>query len=525
MALSALLAAASGRAADTPAPPPIERRPYAIRVWVEASPAARLSPVEQTRLVARWRDLIGRFVGPAWALEIAPTAGPLLGSTPEFLTAEQVAPLVGGVDKGWFISIEPEAASPGWVLIGREFDAATRQLGSLHRLRAPHRSDAARALFQLSLRVFAPLAEIVRTADSVSLKVQGAVLSPTDPLGAVVREGTVFRPFWILLNPDDSVKAVRPIRYTYLQAGDPSVWPVPAEVVSGLRRPLPQQVAGRYRLLGLGSRAASIPTRLQFHVLRKDDGAKVPYPGAVLTARAYPNGTPQVVGTTGREGEITLPPNYSEGLVVIRVLAGGVEPLREIPILPGEIDEVQSFPVEPKPDAVTLEYRLKAVQDEIVDLIARRGQIEARLEARAEGQQWDDVKSLLDDYRKLPPRTRFEERVKQLEEDAERRQAEQKVPILTQTALHDLGEVKALVLRYLDDARFQAYDEAYQRYLEQKDGPAPAKNTLAGPTLAPPRAAPKATTPPAPAQPKPSAPAAPKPPLGQGNPGGNPVPF
>lgn len=477
---AALLCAPIARGQE-PAPTPIELRPYSIRVWLGSDGSARLTAEDRARFLSSWRELVGRFVGPAWSVEIRPDAGPLIGRSVERLTAEDVAGPVDGADKGWFLQVAAAESGPGWALSGREYDAATRQLGSIHRRPAPHPRDAPRSLFELTLRVFAPLAEVVRQGDSVTLKVQGAALASADPRGAIVAPGSVFRPFWILLNPDESIKGVRPIHYTYLRvSGEPTV-PAPVDVVSGLRRPLPQQVAGRYRLMALGSRAASVPTRLRFYVVRKEDDARIPYPGAVLTASAFPDGSPRVVGTTGREGEITLPPDFSDGLVRLQLLGGGVEPLREIPILPGETEEEIALPVEPRPDAVALQYRLKAIQDDIVDLIARRGRIEARLEARAEGQQWEEVKALLEEYLKLPARSGFEQRVADLKQEAERRQAEQKVPILTPTALRDLAEVDSLIQRYLDDATYQAYDDAYRRYLEQQQDPdAAAKQAAPG---------------------------------------------
>ncbi len=483
--LVGLLLSAPISRAQKPTELPIEQRPYRIRVWLGSEPSVRLSSEERGRLIASWQEFVVRFVGPAWEVQIESTAGPLLGQTVDRLTVEGVSSLAEDADKCWFLQVGAAPTGSGWQLSGREYDAATRQLGSIHRLPARHRRDAARSLFQLSLRVFAPLAEIVRTTDDVKLKVQASALTAADPIGVVVGEGTVFRSFWILLSADGTVKGVRPINYTYLRVSSTESSPFPVDVVSGLRRPLPQQVAGRYRLMALGSRAASVPTRLRFYVVRKEDNSRLPYPGAVLMASTFPDGTPRVVGTTGREGEISLPPDFADGLVKLQLLGGGVEPLREIPILPGETEEEIALPVEPKPDAVALQYRLMAIQDEIVDLIARRGQLEARLEARAGGQQWDEVKALLDEYLKLPPRSRFEQRVAALKEEAERKQAEQKVPILTQTALRDLSEVDALIQRYLDDSTYQAYDDAYRRSLEQA-ADASGANRKAAPGTGPP---------------------------------------
>lgn len=487
-------------AAGQPAPPPgdppsPELRPYAIRAWLTVDPGARLAPGDRDRLVADWIELTGRFVGEPWAIEPVDDPGPLLGLRPDDLTAEQVAGAVEGADKGWFLHVGGADEGGGWVLSGREFDARTRRLGPPYRQSAPYRRDAPRALYLLCRRVFAPVAEVVRAPGGATLRVQGAALPVADPAGAVVAPGAVFRPYWVFLEPDRAVRGIREIPHTYLRARQVRGGTVDCDVISGLRRPLPKQVSGLYELVALGTRPSSRPTRFEFLARRPGDQKLVPVPGAVLQTRAYPDGTVREVGTTGRDGTISLPADYSDGLVIVRLLAGGVEPLREIPVLPGETDEVLTLPVEPRPLAVALEYRLKAIQDDLVDLIARRGRLEARLASRAEGMAWDEVKTLLDEFAQLPAQSTFRGRVEQLRAEATRQQAEEKVAILTPTVLAQLAEVEALILRYLDDAAFTAYADAYRRHLEAAAADATPPGRSA-PSPSPPASAPASAPPP-----------------------------
>jgi hypothetical protein len=249
-------------------------------------------------------------------------------------------------------------------------------------------------------------------------------------------------------------------------------------------------VAGRSKILALGSKAASVPTRFRFVSPRASDKELIPVPGAVLTARTYPNGPPRVVGTTGRDGEISLPAGFSDDLVMVRVLAGGTEPLREIPVLPGETTEIRELPVEARPEAVALEYRLKALQDEILDTIARRGILERRMADRTQGQVWEEVKRLLDDYRKLPTKDAYERRLTAMRDDAQKRQTEQKIAILTQSAQAQLAEVDSMIQNYLGNEAINQYQEAYD--LGTQPPPEPAKSGVPGrpPAPAPPAPAP-----------------------------------
>ncbi|WP_152050516.1 hypothetical protein [Tautonia marina] len=512
---------------DAPATP-IELRPYTIRVWFSIDSNARMGQASAEALIDQWLTLTHRFVGAPWQIEIQPDEGPLRGRSPQQLEPALVAPGVKGAEKGWFLRVESAPTGGGFTLLGREYDATARQLGPLYRQPAPYPKDAARALFELSRRVFSPVAEIVRSDPGAELRVQGAALPTPDRLGRLVEPGLVFRPYWIFLGPESTIREIRSIPFTYLHVDEIEGSIARCEIVSGLRQPLPKQVAGRYRLVALGLNPADVPTRFRF--VSGEGEQQLPAAGYVLTARGLRDRVASEVGTTDREGRITLPPRFSDKLVMLRLLAAGIEPLREFPVLPGESPEEREVPVEPRPEAVSLEFRLKALQDEIVDLIARRGVLEARLDARASGQAWDEVKQLLEEYDQFPARSEFEERLARLAEDAQLAQAELGVPILTRTAQAELAETRALIERYLDDEAYQAYLDAYQR-AQDPDGtssslgsPSPlVRSTEGSPVRSP--DSPKSNTPASkpsanPAQPKPATPQ-PRAPSG----GGGLVPF
>jgi hypothetical protein len=462
-----LVLTAPGSGPESGAPPvPIETRPYAIRAWIAADPETRLDPRRREALIASWRTLLRRFVGAPWDVEIAEGDGPLAGAAPDALQPEAVAEAASGCDKAWLIRIEP--AAPGWSLAGREFDATLGRLGPVRRRPAPSVLDAPRALLGLALDLFGPLAEIGPTAGGgVAVTVQAAALPAADPIARFLTAGSILRPHWIFFNPDGSVLRIREVPFTYLRVEGIDGANARCAIVSGLRNPLPKQVAGRYRLVALGIRPAAVPSRLRF-VTEPD---QAPAPGYVLTARSRPDGPARLLGTTDRQGRIALPAGFAEELVLLRLLAGDVEPLVEFPALPGEDDQERTIPVILKPQAVALEVQLSALRDEIVDQIARRVRLEARLKARADADAWDEVQALLEEYRKLPARAAFEDRLAQLKDEAARQQAQAKTPVLTRTAQAQVADTDALIGRYLND-------EVYQHYLDARDqsrAAAPAK--------------------------------------------------
>jgi hypothetical protein len=190
--------------------------------------------------------------------------------------------------------------------------------------------------------------------------------------------------------------------------------------------------------------------------------------------------------------------------VIVRLVAGRAEPLREVPIMPGESDDELTIPVDPKSQAVTLETQLDALRDEIVDLVAVRNRLERKMKAREQGDDWAGVEAVLTEFRKLPPRDGFVKRLERLNEDAQKQEERTRSVVLTKTARAQLTDTKALIERYLDDELYRAYEDAVIRAKERdaRDKTA-AKTKKAAPRIAapPPQAAPATKAAPAPAEP------------------------
>jgi uncharacterized protein (TIGR03067 family) len=488
--------------------PRIERRPYRIRAWVAVDARSRLDAAGRDRLVASWRALVKRFVGAPWDLDVAEGDGPLADDELDDVQPKALTPLAEGFDKLWLVSIGPRDG--GYSLSAREFDAATKLLGPTCHRPAPDPADAPRALFQLALDVFTPMAEIGESSGGgVSITVQGAALPAADPVGRVAAVGSVFRPVRLYLRPNNTILKMELIRTTYLRVDAMDGAVATCNILSAYRDPLRKAVQ-KTRMLALGIKPSGVPTRLRFVI---NEPEKPPAAGYTLHARsALPNSTEREVGTTDREGRVVLPPGFSDGLVILRLLAADVEPLVEFPLMPGEsVEERTIVLLGTRPEAVAVQTRLNSLRNELIDLVAKRKRLEYRLKARAEGEAWDEVKTLLDEYHQLPTRASFSEEVQRIEGEA-RRQQNPRTPILTKATQTLLTDTKALIDSQLDDDLFRAYEEALQQ--AQTSGKAQG----GGPALAeasPKPAAKKAAAPKAGESPAPSVAA--KPPASSDN--------
>jgi hypothetical protein len=440
------------------APAPVEaidRLPYKITAHVAITPEARIDTRGREQLLAAWRGLVHRFVGPPWELSIAESERAVLGLDLEELEPAALDDLVGDRDKVWLIQLGRDGA--GWSLAGRELDTPTRRLGPTCRQSAPIRADLPRALLDLTRALFRPLATIGEpSGGGVALVLRAGALRAASPAGQFVKAGTVFRPIRKVGLPDGTERLLD-IPFTYLRVESLDGPGAHAAIISSLRDPLTRRIAQKSTLLALGSTPGPYPTRLRFLTLPD----KAPAAGYSLTGRLLPDGLARDLGTTDRAGQIVLSPGQYDGLISVRLLAGGVEPLVEFPLMPGESASERTLPpVDPRRATVALEGELDALRDAVIDLVAVRARLEARLKARYDGEDWAGAEAALQEFSRLPSRDSFAARLASYKDGAAQEQARTKTAVLTRTAQAQIAELDGLIARYLDDDIFRGYADA-----------------------------------------------------------------
>jgi hypothetical protein len=452
-------AEASGKGEPKSAPrEPIERRPYRISMHLACDLSARIDAKRRAELLQQWQVLVKRFVGPPWAVTVEPDSGPL-ASVDVATVAPEVFAGFTAFDKVWVVRVSRPGTS-GLLMVGREYDVPSRRLGALQEHRLDASSDAPRALLEFALELFNPTAEIIgKEGGFALLKVQGAAITPASPDGAVVNKGMVFMPLRLVSLRNGKVQILR-IPFTYLQVQSVDGPVARCAIISPMRDPLSNRMRRPNSLAGLGLKPGYTPVKLRF--VSKPD--MTPAAGYTLTARRVPDGQPHELGTTDRSGRIVLPPGFADGLVILRLLAGNVEPMVELPIMPGESrPDEQPIPFDPKPLTVALESQIDSLRDEVVDLVALRARLESRMKARLDGEDWNGLDSTLKEFAQLTAPVKFGERLAKLKEDAAHQQAELKKPVLTKTAQAQISDLQATIDRYLDDETYNAYVDALER--------------------------------------------------------------
>ncbi len=466
-ALTFLALSAAFARPQVPKSDPIDLKTYAIRVLLDFDPGTRIDAAGRSAVLDDWRELTARFVGEPWAIEIVADLGPLPAIPIADLKAGDLKPASGKADKVWAIRVRPRKS--GFALEGRELDVSTGWLGEVQSRDVAHPSDLPRDLLRLALAMFAPSAEVGESkAGGVSFRVQGGALPVASPLGEVAPVGSIFRALRVFPKDDGSTPEIVEVRYSYFRVERREGAIARCEIIRGLGDPLTNRYARKNRLVALGIKPASMPTRLRF--LLKGD--RLPAAGYRLIGRSIPPGPrPEELGMTDREGRIVLAPGFAEGLVSLRLLAGNEEPIVDLPVMPGETPDERTIIIEPRPLTLALEARLDALRDGIIDVIASRSRFEARMKARLDGEDWAGLDEAIREFRKLTPRESFEKRLDQIRADGERQEAESKTLVLTRNARAQLDETKGLIDRYLDDDAIRSYEDAAQRAKAERARP------------------------------------------------------
>jgi hypothetical protein len=506
---------AAPRPASTAAEP-IERQPYRIVFHFACRPSSRIDAARRADLLRDWQVMVRRFVGVPWAVSVASPSGPVLDvdlealekATPAQAAAFEKAVNAGSYDKVWVVHADRPDSGAGVVFTGREYDTATRRLGPLQRRRVDVFADATRALLEFTLDLFSPTALITgKDGGQALLTVRGSAIDPASPIGTVVSPGTIFQPLRLISAKDGKV-VVRIISWTYLRVEAVEGPVARCAIISALSDPLSERFIQPNTLAAVGIKPGKCPVRLRFVTLKD----KTPGAGYTLTARLVPTGTTRELGMTDRSGRIVLKPGFADGLVILRLLAGNVEPVREFPIMPGESTEERTIPFDPRYQCVALEAEVDSLRDEVVDLVALRARLEARMKARLEGEDWEGLEQAVKEFAVLTPREEYAKKLAELKERAAHQQAEDKIAILTKTAQAQINDLQAMIDRYLDDEAIKAYREALERGRTESDGKqkalakAAAAKAATKDSAARAAAAPKAQPPAVPPQAKPGEP-------------------
>lgn len=371
--------------------------PYRVRLVVAVEPGPDWGPETEARLA---RELLGRcdaVIGAVWDAEAAPAPAALARKMIADLEAVAVDDLPAeclDLDKVLLLAVR--VRDGGYEAVARELDVRTRVFGSA--VRRPLRQPAKLrdVCFAAAAAAFCPLARIDHPKDSAAvLRPRGAALPRRDGTPDWTAPGAVFRAVVRRNDRDGKLSGLTHVPWTFLVVERAGQAGLECRIHSGLRGPLSSRRRGRIEVLALAVVAPEGPTVL---ALESRAEPRRPLAGYDVLAHAPGSRTPELLGRTDLRGEITVRPGAG-GLRLLVVVSGGA-PLARLPLVPGLAPRLTAY-VPDDDDRMEAEGFVAGVQEQLVDLVARREVLLARARNRLETGRTDEAKALLEQLEAL----------------------------------------------------------------------------------------------------------------------------
>lgn len=463
-----------------------EMSPYKIHVLLAIDAELDAGTQFGKDLPAALSERSDNFVGAAWQVSVELAKGQtrerILHSL-DRLTAADLGTLPDGIDKTIVLAV---MRSPrGYRVQAREFDGRTQTRGAIASREVAGRQLVFTAAFEVLWQAFAPLAQIEVDAErNVILRPRAIGLPLRDPSLQMVHAGDLFRPVIRKIDRQGKSTAtgIQPIPWTFISVEKVAGMQAACKLHSGLRQSLGRR-RGQSEQLAIAVRPTGGSTRLT--VVGRGKPPQ-PLPGYDVYAQVPGEKTTALVGRTDANGEIEIPATDSP--VRVLYVKGGGALLARLPMIPG-LEPTATAEVADDDGRLALEGYLAAVRDDVVDLVARREILMARIRNRIASGKFDDAEKFFDELRRLPTREQISLTI--TEEQSRNKSADAAV----QAKIDRLAtETQQFVRRFLDPRPI----DALRTELNEAAKAAASKPPAAEPSASPAAAAPSATPSPAP---------------------------
>ena len=391
-----------------------ELSPYTMRIQLAVDDSARSQPLLDTKLASMLEERILTTLHPLWSAELAVAHADekhlLLDNLPtleEHLTEQD-----NQFDKRMYLTIV--ANSRGYRLACREWDRQTRQWGPV--LQRDVRQDLMlpEQCFALLRNTFAPLATVRGDPDDdkrATLVFKGSEL-PRRTEDAIFRfPGDVYKPLVIRSDHTGEVlpDGVSEVPWTYLtlNESDDALWR--CTVHSGIRRPFGLRRRGHSEHLAIAVRNPPATTRVRFHARHDKARGLVGYE----VFRRLPDDTEsKLLGLTNAVGSVEVTP--AAGEMVNLFLRSDGRLLAKVPVPPGAKPLVE-VPIADDTARLRAQAKLTALREQLIDIVARRNILMARVRHRVKEGQLNSARELLAELDDLPGRGQFNQMIESAE--------------------------------------------------------------------------------------------------------------
>ncbi|SFH72105.1 hypothetical protein [Planctomicrobium piriforme] len=401
--------------APVPPPPiPVPLRPYNVAVQLAFSPSATVSASVQTHWVDEVQSLLNAWYGQMWSLQVNLDHE---WSSPEEFTASATGAnspdwVDASVDKMFRVLIDDQGA--GSVALCREWDQCSRSLGQTRSATIHDRRDVPRELAALIAEAFRPLVEIdVIDGGKIEGLVRAGEFPPRIDELTPVRTGDYLVPFFRHLDRKKDVRSIQFLPWTYLKVDQIERARVRTSLVSSFPNPFP---ASRRRMEVWALRERPTLPTTEIYVSPRG-GKQNPLAGVrceVFNERPTPEqpATDVLKLKTSRLGLITVPASSQHVVRYLQIYSGDAL-LARVPLIPGLVPRLE-LEVPDDRARLNVEGEVHLLEGELIDIVATREVLMARIRTAADQDRWPDVDRLMEDLNKLPNLKAFLSRIETL---------------------------------------------------------------------------------------------------------------
>ncbi len=479
---------------------PFDEEPYRIRAVFSFSGDALSSRLREA-VLRRFRSHAAAFVGDAWQVETRDASAELdalSAAAIESLDDARVGPYAEGQDKLFVFGVR--AAGDRFILAAREFDTALGRWGPVFQGTAREPAQIARELLLLAARMFSPLAQVDSgDARRLTIRVKAGRLPALDPAAVDPRarypvalqfidKGTLFRGVRTVLNEEGEVTGIRPIAWTFYETDHQQGSLVTCNVISALTSSIPALPRDANEVQLIAARTAGGSTELRV-VYDADQSPLAAMDVEVLTDRR--SGVSLPLGTTDLDGRIAIPSSrQGPGLVTVFVRHGR-DTMARVPVLPGAGEE-PDLAIHPDAVRLDIEGRVVAVQEQIIDEVARRKIFEMQIKKAIEKKLWKEGDQMLKMLKASPSHDAVMAKLADARKYAARLRGDKPQ---TPKVLRMFSETEDIIEAYLKQDEF---DELVENLEDELKSEQEAAQLAAGEDQAKPDAAPAGQPAPAP---------------------------
>jgi hypothetical protein len=391
--------------ADESAPTAWEMLPYRIQLLTAVEIDASLPPRLEQDLPGDLAARVPGVVGGAWRMEAGAAPAELRHRVLHSLAGLTAEDLPAATKKGdKVILLGVAAGENGYVVKARELDLVTGLWNTISTRNVRQAASVKQEALWCLLSAFAPQARIEKVEDKiVTLRLRAAALARKDASQPLLLSGTVFRPVLVKSDARGAIVAstAQPIGWTYLipTESKTSSSPFTTRIETGLSGAvIPDYHPTRLRL-ALGVSPSQDSTRVKLLA----EGNAAPLEGYEVAAQepevAGKAGAILSLGRSGPDGIVVAPPSLKA--VRMLLIRHGEEVLARLPLVPGLAEEITISLADDQP-RLAVESALSRIQDDLVDLVARREVLSSRIKAASAAGNTAAADKLKGQLSKLP---------------------------------------------------------------------------------------------------------------------------